>query len=210
MLFNLWFYYGESEYAVELTYRSDSAVGAIVKRGAHAVATVELPPATDWETQRLVVGQVLGDASAGRESRGVDGVRVSRWPGEGSLRIADLRLLDAEGNDRAVFTAGSAMTIVVRFQARRAGTFNLVPAITIYRSDGVLVSNHADVTHELTVDTGAVSEFALGLPEYQFPGDGRYLISVALFPVVVAPRPIRGIRLDGSKLRIRGHRERAF
>ena len=56
--------------------------------------------------------------------------------------------MDGEGNDCALFGPDATMSLRVRVRAHRSGSFALIPAATLYRADGILVSNHAGIPLE--------------------------------------------------------------
>jgi lipopolysaccharide transport system ATP-binding protein len=168
-LFRLWFFYPDSEYTVDVTYRGSGE--ASVRRGTAQAGTAVLTDAATWRTERIRV-------------RAADDVRerpaISRWPGEGSLVIRDVLLLDGDGNEQAVFPVGTSMRLLIRAQVRRPGRYDFVPAAVMYRADGILVSNHVGDRVEIDLDEAGSFELALEFAPLNL-GDGRYVFSVALY-----------------------------
>lgn len=111
--------------------------------------------------------------------------RVVKWPGEGSIAIHDVALLNAKGGEQAVYAPGEPMSLRMTFAARRTDVFDILPVVAVYRLDGVLVSrHHADkcVSVHLTAGeprTGLLEFGRLNL------GDGHYVVSVGLFRTAV-------------------------
>ena len=81
--------------------------------------------------------------------------------------------------------AGIAMTLHVRVRAGRNGSFPVTPAATMYRADGILVSNHVGASIELEFDPGATQDLRLDFGPLAL-GDGRYLFSIALYRALSA------------------------
>jgi lipopolysaccharide transport system ATP-binding protein len=110
--------------------------------------------------------------------------RVARWAGEGSLMIDKAWLLGADGRDQTVFWAGGPLALRVRVKACRRGWFNLLPTATLFRLDGVLISNFIAPSFPLTLEEGEPSEFQLDLSPINL-GDGYFTFSLAIFEGVV-------------------------
>lgn len=181
VVFNLWLFYDGSEYGVEVAYRSPAPFAVSVKRGDEALTTVDLPARQEWGTERVrVPPAVKGGESAERAPRD-----LSRWPGEGSLLIENVRLIGAEGQERAVFEPGERLAAVIEVVARRGGSYPVIPAAVLYRDDGILVSNHPGDQVEMTVEEGEQMTFELVLDPLNL-GDGEYVVSVGLFRTLSA------------------------
>lgn len=116
----------------------------------------------------------------GKDGRNGGATSLSRWPGEGSVVIKDVRLLNEDGRQRAVFDRSTKMTVVVSVEAVAPGDYPLTAGISIYRMDGLLISNHASPASVLSLERGGDARVALDFDELNL-GDGRYTISVALF-----------------------------
>lgn len=179
-VFNLWFYYGDSTYAIDVTYRTNGAAGAraVVRRTASGEpVTVDLPATNEWRTERIHVGR----ASTGEpEPTHTAQPDVSRWPGEGSLRIANVRLVDMQDREQAVFSAASSMRVLIDVIAERGGDYPLTAAATMYRADGILVSNHIGGPWTMTFADGETVTIAVDFGRLNL-GDGRYVFSIGLY-----------------------------
>jgi lipopolysaccharide transport system ATP-binding protein len=180
IVFNLWFYYGDSTYVVDITYRTNGSTGAraMVRRTASGEpVTIDLPAAQDWRTERIHVGPASTHERAPSRAAQSD---VSRWPGEGSLKIADVRLVDSEDREQAVFNAGSHMRVLIDVAAERAGEYPLTAAATMYRVDGILITNHVGGPWTLTVADGDTVTIAVDFGRLNL-GNGRYVFSLGLY-----------------------------
>lgn len=176
-MFNLWFFYPTSTYSVDVVYRSPSGpLNVRVRRvSSGEPLTVQLPESTGWQKHTI---ELQRPAAPERSQRAKP--VVSRWPGEGTLEIVDVQLRDGLGNEQAVFETRSSLTIRIEAAARYAGTFPLTAGATIYRADGVLVSNHVGGPYQLTLQEE--ERFSLDLRYDSLNlGDGQYVFSVALF-----------------------------
>jgi len=106
---------------------------------------------------------------------------VIRWPGEGSVVIRDVALLNGKGVEQAVYASGESMSLRVTFAAPRAGVFDILPAVAVYRLDGVLVSrHHADKSVSVRLDAGRPRAGILEFGRLNL-GEGQYVVSVGLF-----------------------------
>ena len=94
--------------------------------------------------------------------------------------IKDVRLVNEDGRQRAVFDRSAKMTVVVSVEAVAPGDYPLTAGISIYRTDGLLISNHASPESVMSLERGSDARVALDFDELNL-GDGRYTISVALF-----------------------------
>jgi lipopolysaccharide transport system ATP-binding protein len=105
---------------------------------------------------------------------------VSRWPGEGSLAIERAELLDGDGQERALFEAGTALTLSMSFTARTSGAFTVLPVAVLYRLDGIAVSTHIGKPVLLNMRAGEKQKARLDYGVVRL-GDGEYVFSVALY-----------------------------
>lgn len=103
-----------------------------------------------------------------------------RWPGEGSVMIDAVRLLDGGGAERAVFQVGEEMVVDMACSARRADEFPVIPVAVLFRRDGVLVSRF--IGDRLDLRLGAGEKFTVRLPLGRLNlGNAHYVFSVALY-----------------------------
>lgn len=201
VVFNLFSVFEEAEYEVELVYKGGGRKGIRLEllHDGMPKAAADLPSTADWKTAKVAVaGGVLvpyhvgaelvgprrpllpegfiapasGEAQPRREPR--------RWPGEGTLVIDAVRIHDGDGNERTVFERGSTVVLEARLRAAEPGTFPLIVGISLYRLDGLLVSNHAGPETTLTLAEGDTVSASLTLLDANL-GDGRYTFSVAAF-----------------------------
>ena len=184
-LFSLWTVFPESRYTVTVVYRSDAerATLAVVKEG-HTVVEDVLPPTdAEWREHRIELrGQDLvieDEQPASLEPQG-DASALSRWPGEGQLRIVTVTLLDADDGELAVFTVGQRLRVRVQLRAERAGSFPLFLAGIVFRLDGIVATRHVSEECELQLDAGEIVTAELDLGPLAL-GNGHYSLSVGLY-----------------------------
>ena len=187
--FQLWFFFPTSEYALDLSYRAPSGARVDVRRQGQSLGTFALPPSETWTTHR--VGLPHSHAEQADEERPrSQRPGVSRWPGEGSLRIDKVELLDDEETETALLHAGKPMRLRLHVTAERAGLFSAIPVAVIYRLDGVLVTSHTG--SPLPLELGASERCTLELDFGPLNlGNGQYVFSVALYRTLS--------HLDGSE-----------
>jgi lipopolysaccharide transport system ATP-binding protein len=104
----------------------------------------------------------------------------SRWPGEGSILIEEVRLLGPEATEQAVFVVGTPMTLRIGLRARHPGAFEMVPVAVLYRVDGIRVSSHVGKAATVVVAEAERKSALLRLGPINL-GNGRYVFSVAMY-----------------------------
>lgn len=178
-LFHLWFFYARSEYELEVRYRSASGGRVRVFRGERLVGEAVLAETPTWTRSgvRLIVDDDQSEETGGAAATAA---AVSRWPGEGTFLIESVQLLDEVGLTKAVFEAGTPLAIRVRTRASASGRFPVTPAATIYRADGVLVTNLVGTEFDVDAVDGGSVDFRLDYGPLNL-GNGRYTISIALY-----------------------------
>jgi lipopolysaccharide transport system ATP-binding protein len=175
--FALWFFYPQSRYEVELTYRSSGAAPTLaLGRGGDRAEPVALAPAPEWTTRRLELPR--GDEQPARST--VAGTEVSRWRGAPSLAMEQVRMLDEDGREQAVFEVHRPLSVVVDVVATEDGSFPLIPAALVFRLDGIVVTRHVGDEVLLELKEGERVQARLDLGPLQL-GDGSYLLSVGLY-----------------------------
>ena len=172
--FNLWFFYPDSRYAVDVRYRSDVSVSISVTRGAAVEAATQLGPSADWTTARIPFESPDAELETQPE------VAVSRWSGSRGLVMDNVRLVAEDEEDQTVFHLGGALSVIVEIKALAAGRYPLIPAALVFRNDGVVVTRH--VGEELVLDAAEGERFTARLDLGPLLlGNGAYLLSLGLY-----------------------------
>ena len=104
--------------------------------------------------------------SGGGEARGV-------------LLIEGVSLLGNDGEERAVYPVGSALTLRLDYRAMKEGSFPVIFAIAIYTPEGVKVTQHISSSELVHVGVDERRSVQLQFPSLDL-ANGRYVISVAL------------------------------
>jgi lipopolysaccharide transport system ATP-binding protein len=199
VVFNVYSIFDDAEYEAEVTFRGGGARGIRVEllHDGTAKVTGDLPGASTWRAERIVVGgenlvarhlgaEIVGprrpilpdsfvNGGAKQTSR-----EVRRWPGEGRISIEGIRILDGSGHERTVFENGSTLSIETTLLAHEDGSFPLVLGLSVYRLDGLLVTNHAGPLQTLRMTADDKATVTLTLRDLNL-GNGRYTFSVAAF-----------------------------
>jgi lipopolysaccharide transport system ATP-binding protein len=172
--FNLVTLFEDEPYVVEVRYRGrGDALTAELFHGDELRARQQLElPVPDWTVAEISLPSVAPEPS--------ERPTVSRWPGEQSLIIDQVMLLNALGAEQAVVEVGERLTVDMHVVARASATFHVIPVVVLYRADGIAVSSHVAEPRELELSEGETFRVQLQYPSINL-GDGRYVFSVALY-----------------------------
>ena len=107
------------------------------------------------------------------------GASVTRWGGEGPLKVKDLRVVDQD--QKPLFNAkpGETFGIAIDIESDRSGTFPLASAIVIYDENGHIVSRLVDEERERTFVLGETTTVTAWLKS-PIIGAGEYVFSASL------------------------------
>jgi lipopolysaccharide transport system ATP-binding protein len=190
LIFYLWFFYPDSSYEIEVTYRATADSTATGERAGRVEQVGALPATTDWATVRVPVAIPTSRADAlGAVRENEDGdlddtfrgePSLSRWSGGGELTVAGVSLLDSSGAEQAVFEVHRALRVRIDLVAQATGVFPLIPAALIFRSDGVITTRHIGEPMSLDVREGERVVAVLELDDLML-GNGSYLLSLGLY-----------------------------
>jgi len=175
-----------SGHAFEVVYRSQTDALEVDLLRDDSVVVSQRLPATNatWERVRIPLPANGGSPRrvdfADRAQAGAGQTRTRRWPGEGSLVIEGVEVLDAEGRERAVFDVGTPLVLRLAFRAQRAGRFDVIPVAVLYRLDGILVARFIGERVTLDLAEDEQHEAVLRLDSLNL-GDDNYVFAVALY-----------------------------
>ncbi len=186
-----------ARYVTELSYESTAAGPSVeVWQGGVNRQRLELPVTPGgMTTTRFEIALDGGGAPASPQPAAGDGMAASthtdgamdrkaagptRWPGEGSLQIEDVRLLDREGAERAVFRFDDEMRVRLAVRAVRGGSYPVRPAAVLYRIDGIKLFSHVGPQLSYIVEAGDVFRVELDLGPLNI-GDGHYAFAIAIY-----------------------------
>jgi lipopolysaccharide transport system ATP-binding protein len=172
--FNLWFFYPQSRYELEIVYRVHGAdVSIQLDRADESAAVVALPTVDEWTTHRFELPARVEHAELAEE-------RLSRWPGVEGLAIRRVQTVGGNDSERAVFRVHEPFSVVVDAIATTSGEFPLIPAALVFRLDGIVATRHVGEREVLRLEKGDRIELRLDLGPLLL-GDGSYLLSVGLY-----------------------------
>jgi len=184
--FALYAVHEDSGYTVEIDSRrwGRARAQARVTLNGHVLQEVELDgPPDEWSQSNIELRSIRrrppGEEVVAEPAPAVAAAE-RRWPGEGSLLIDEVRLADADGGERTVFSVGSPLTLTLRFHSEERGTFPVTPTAVLYRLDGVLVSRYIGEESRLDLANGEERVATLSLPALRL-GNGYYVFTVALY-----------------------------
>ncbi len=183
IVFNLYYFFHDEDYAIDITYRICGG-GALslqvfmdgVEHGRFDLAETN----EEWQAETVLLKTSAKCVSESVAAPETSNINVSRWPGEGSLMICKAILSSSDGAERAVFEVGRPLTLSVSIVAKAQGTYEVIPAATLYRIDGVLVTNlpGPSVTLSFVKDETKILSLKLGSLNL---GNGNYVFSIAIF-----------------------------
>jgi lipopolysaccharide transport system ATP-binding protein len=173
--FNLWFFYPQSTYELEIAYRTRGGEATLqVERSPESTAVVPLPLVDEWTTHRVELAGDGGAADPTAEER------LSRWPGVEGLAIQRVQTIDEHDAEQAVFRVHEPFSVVVDAVATASGSFPLVPAALVFRLDGIVATRHVGEREVLQLEQGDRIQLRLDLGPLLL-GNGAYLLSVGLY-----------------------------
>ena len=182
-IFYAWFLYPQSEYVLEVRYRSSNLWSLAFGAGGRIDVTTDIPASDAWTTARVPLPRRLttGDETADTSVSSAALARVSRWEGIGELRMEDVELLDERDREQAVFEVEHPLTVKVRIVADHPGEYPLHLAALIFRLDGIVVTRHISERLLVEVDKAPTAFTArLNLGRLQI-GNGNYILSLGLY-----------------------------
>jgi lipopolysaccharide transport system ATP-binding protein len=197
-----------NNYSVRLMYhcqKGDELSVTLTKNGVVLVNNISIKIGDqDWITEEFLIISAkdcedLGDITpatlntAGKQSATetdqIEPIEVPkpwvRWRSDGSLMIDKVTIVNESGNEQAVFDVGQSLSILVNILAHRSGEFEFVPAASLYRSDGILVSQLIGQPMPVSFDYGEIKVFHLLIPAINL-GNGTYMIALSIFEAKVS------------------------
>jgi lipopolysaccharide transport system ATP-binding protein len=136
----------------------------------------------DPELRTKILTDVLGsDRSATSMVGDADnGTVISRWAGEGGLKITAVEILDEEGRNVAVVRTGQRIAIVIEAEAECEGEYPCSFVVVLFTADGRVLSRHCGETMTLKLSTGQRVRCFLQYPAVLL-GNGSYFFSAAIY-----------------------------
>jgi len=194
----------EGSYSIEVEYRTakEGVLSLTVSRQGDILLDQQLLPQTDGEW--MVSSHLIDNLNAIRDegqdspespsqtSEERNGSRgksrhIIRWPSDGSIKIENVAMFSQDGIEKAVYQAGEPLLFRMTIQAQRDGHFEFIPTATLYRLDGVFVSNFIGPVYPLDLKKSEKKEFQMTLNSLNL-GSGHYVFSAAIFEKTITEK----------------------
>lgn len=194
----------EGQYEIQVRYRSTEGadLGLTLSRKEDLLLDQAVMPGTEgrWNEWKVDMTGVkcphLGDEKPGRQapqnmttavpSAASESLRkIIRWPSNGLITIENVVLLGEDDVEKTVFRAGDTLIFKVTVVAHQGGNFNVVPTATLYRMDGVFISNFIGPVYPLHLESEDRKTFQVALRPLNL-GDGHYVFSTAIYEQTIA------------------------
>lgn len=190
-VFRCYALFPNDEYSIEMIYRfrtkQEGKLLVTCKRNNMPMGepVTLLPNQNDWTVSRFIVlsknAGALQSMVSKLDTMGEDKRKnLSRWPGEGSLRIIDVEIVDEDGKACSVFAYNSLFEIRVKFQPVKLGTYRFLPLAVLYGINGTNISTQSGEWIELEMSPDKVYTAVCHLDHLNL-GNGNYVISIALY-----------------------------
>jgi len=195
--------FDDADYAFQVRYRCNSLARftiTVSRNGSLVHNQVELPtdraswsewcialPSSAAKPEAACKVPDTAETAVSADSGGLQASNrpVVRWPSEGSLTIENVLLLGADGQEQTVFAVGSQLVLSMTVCAHRNGHFDLVSGATLYRLDGVFITNLVSEPIPLDLMEGDKRELRLHLNPLNL-GNGHFVFSLSIFENMVA------------------------
>lgn len=191
-IFYAWFIYPDSTYSVEITYRSaDGNAELQFAAGARSPVVKILEQSPNWTTARIELprdadaadDQVEEAPEASPAGERHPARRLSRWEGRPGLTIDAVALCDEHGEIHTTFAVGRPLMIAFDVLASEPGQFPIVPAVLVFRLDGIVVTRHVSAPVVLDVEPGDRIPVQLDFGPLKL-GNGSYVVSIGLYRTI--------------------------
>lgn len=139
--------------------------------------------------------QIAPSSSDGPAATNMTNGGLSRWSGEGKLRIQDLRVLNGAGQQVTEIEPSCELQIEMKLVAEAAGTFPCVIAILLFTKDGRPLSRHLSPMETYVMLLGDSIKKVLRYPRILL-GNGEYIVSAAIFRNYDPKKPEDAKRYD--------------
>jgi lipopolysaccharide transport system ATP-binding protein len=174
------YYLGDgSDYSIGICYRtaSNSRPKVRISRNGRIQTEALLPDSQEaWTRHRFDLGRLVPFEQASNSTR----LAKTRWPGEGSLVIESVVLLNERGKEQAAFSVGERLTLELEFRCQRAGEYVVIPVAVIYRTDGIRICTYLGPALTVRLSDQERRRAILNAGPIML-GNGKYLFSVALY-----------------------------
>ena len=194
--------YDDADYILESDYRlsgTGNLYAEIWRNGVKLSNITFISKPSGWTTEIMLLSDTLNnnkkvaDEQEQRESLTEDNkqssgqektkpISESKWASQLSnyLTIEKIMILNEDDSEQTVFPVGSPLRIHMSIQAHEPGTYDVLPTVTIYRRDGILVSNNIGDRASITFEQGEKKTIRMIINAINL-GNATYYFSSALF-----------------------------
>jgi lipopolysaccharide transport system ATP-binding protein len=195
----------EGDYEIQVRYRStgETKLSLTLSRKEELLLDHVTLPGTEgrWDEWKTTVSDIEGPKKENEKSdrlvdhktadvpvtTGVHCRQIIRWPSDGSITIESVVLLDENSLEKTVFQVGDTLIFRMTVKAHRAGYFDFVPTATLYRMDGIFISNFIGPSFPLQLEPGDSKAFQVELSPLNL-GDGHYVFSTAIYEKTITEK----------------------
>ena len=146
------------------------------------------PPDAQPKRDAVPHGETRGEAAPQE-------LHVSRWPGTQRIRIERVRLLNEQGEECGCFAHGSPFVVELRCSVSARDSVPVIPVVVVYTEDGAVAFRCVGDRSLLRLAPERTPVFTLHC-EKLLLGNGRYIVSVALYGALTGPSDTASIVHD--------------
>jgi len=103
-----------------------------------------------------------------------------RWPGENSIMVEDVHLVDENNQESGLFRANEPMSVRIILRAQEGGKFPVIPTAVFFRMDGIMISQMIAEPVEFELKKDELFEARLDMGPLNL-GNGNYVISIGIY-----------------------------
>ena len=158
-----------------------------------------------------VLDRLLGEPGSTNQQLGSQAMlsaSVSRWAGEGGLRIRSVQLTSASGREAHALRTGEGIRFAIEVEAEHSGTFRCQYVVLLFTQDGRPLTRHLSQTESFDLQKGRCRVKVLSYPALLL-GNGEYVFSVAIYRDFDPYIPQAAVRYDllsrSFSFRVRDH-----
>ena len=151
------------------------------KEGAKSYVAAATVSESKWLRQKLlqsVLGSEVGGSSL--KSKVASSGGVSRWGGEGKLKIEEVNIRDANNNVVSVVHTGDTFDIELKYIAEESGEYAVTYVIVLFTADGKYLTRHCSGSTLVSMEANEERTVLLHYEE-NLLGGGEYIFSAALY-----------------------------
>jgi lipopolysaccharide transport system ATP-binding protein len=120
---------------------------------------------------------------------------ISRWSGDDTFKIENVKLLNSENKEALIIQPGDDFKLQIKYRAYRAGVHTLKLHAYLFSLDGRPLTLH--LSEEMQIETEVDKTYTAELIFDKFYlGNGEYVFTVGLFKNLDIDKPEEAVRYD--------------